>query len=145
MLVEKCVASCVPLLVCEYDTQKWFVCPNCHSVIDREYTAFCNCCGQKLSWYGTFSHAHLLGEEPSVKQRKKTGKAPSGISPLEDQSRAIQAEINLLREQISEKRSELKKLNEAQEEKKRNQLMKAISQSGRALDDLILLVEKLEA
>ena len=143
--MEKCVASCVPLLVCEYDTQKCFVCPNCHSVIDREYTTFCNCCGQKLSWYGTFSHAQLLGEEPSAKQRKKTGKALSGISPLEDQSRAIQAEINLLREQISEKRSELKKLNEAQEEKKRNQLMKAISQSGRALDDLILLVEKLEA
>ena len=25
-------------------------CPRCHASLDREYMAFCNCCGQHLDW-----------------------------------------------------------------------------------------------
>ena len=26
------------------------VCPRCHKAIEREYTNYCSCCGQKLLW-----------------------------------------------------------------------------------------------
>ena len=26
------------------------ICPRCDDLLDREYMAFCDCCGQKLAW-----------------------------------------------------------------------------------------------
>lgn len=144
-MLNQCVVSCLPLLVCEYDSQHWFVCPSCRNTIDREYVAFCSCCGQKLSWYGSVSHAHQLGEKPAEAQPKHHSNTLSAISRLEDQSREIEAEIHLLKEKISEKRTALKKLRFAQEEKKRVRLAEAIAQSGKSIDDVIDMIEKLEA
>lgn len=37
------------------------ICPRCDEPLDREYMAFCDCCGQKLAWnlfdYATELHA----------------------------------------------------------------------------------------
>ena len=143
--MKKCVVSCLPLLVYEYNTQHWFVCPCCHKAIDREYVAYCSCCGQKLSWYGSVSRAHLHGEEPAETQPKHHSNALSAISQMKDQSHEIEAEINLLKEKISEKRTALKKLKFAQEEKKKAMLAEGIAQSGKSNDDLINMIEKLEA
>lgn len=143
--MKKCIVSCLPLIVCEYNSQHWFVCPCCQNAIDREYVAYCSCCGQKLSWYGSVSRAHLLGEKLAETQPKHHSNALSAISQTEDQSREIEAEINLLKKKISEKRTALKKLKFAQEEKKKAMLAEAIAQSGKSIDDLINMLEKLEA
>ena len=37
------------------------VCPRCHSTMEREHQAFCDCCGQKLSW--DFFHVDALTPE----------------------------------------------------------------------------------
>ena len=139
MLVEKCVASCVPLLVCEYDTQKWFVCPNCHSVIDREYTAFCNCCGQKLSWYGTMKACRHRKETPRRNEpnyydeptnKRQTEKLQAKVS-------AIRTDIDSLKKQIKKKQSALKCLMEKEEENKRKHLMKILAANGISIEDMI--------
>ena len=57
----------------------------------------------------------------------------------------MEAEIHLLQEKISEKRTALKKLRFAQEEKKKARLAEAIAQSGKSIDDVIDMIEKLEA
>lgn len=28
----------------------YYICPKCHTTIDRDYQLYCNNCGQKLSW-----------------------------------------------------------------------------------------------
>lgn len=33
-----------------YGETAYFACPRCQSILEREYMAFCNCCGQKLNW-----------------------------------------------------------------------------------------------
>lgn len=33
-----------------YPTATYSVCPNCCTTLDREYMAYCDRCGQRLSW-----------------------------------------------------------------------------------------------
>ena len=87
------MASRVPTLVCEYDSQRWFVCPSCHNVIEYDYATNCYCCGQALSWYGTMSQAHPLGAETPVK-KSRVAKAPKPeIASLQDQLREKQSAL----------------------------------------------------
>lgn len=35
-LLQECVATCIPKLIHELDSQGWYCCPNCHNVVERE-------------------------------------------------------------------------------------------------------------
>ena len=35
-----------------YPTAAYSVCPNCRTTLDREFVAYCDRCGQRLSWNG---------------------------------------------------------------------------------------------
>lgn len=35
------------------------LCPHCHSLIEREYMKFCDCCGQALNWKG-YNHSKIV-------------------------------------------------------------------------------------
>ena len=45
----------------DYFTETFFypVCPRCHITMEREYQAFCDRCGQALSW-ANFSKAKVI-------------------------------------------------------------------------------------
>ena len=43
----------------ENGTHSYPVCPRCNSTMEREYQAFCDRCGQRLSWRG-FDRAAIL-------------------------------------------------------------------------------------
>ena len=34
-----------------WNNHGYYVCPGCNASLDREYMAFCNCCGQRLTWF----------------------------------------------------------------------------------------------
>lgn len=38
--------------ICFKNGDVYSICPGCERILDREYMAFCDCCGQKLSWRG---------------------------------------------------------------------------------------------
>ena len=88
-LIKECVSLCIPLLVCEYNREKWMCCPRCQNVRDADYAAYCCCCGQCLSWYGTVKYARPLGKvwkPPEDRQQKA----------VEEQEITISAEIAAL-------------------------------------------------
>ena len=33
-----------------YGLTGYYRCPRCHTTMEREFTAFCDCCGQHLGW-----------------------------------------------------------------------------------------------
>ena len=33
-----------------YSTASYYMCPRCNTSLDREYMAYCDCCGQCLNW-----------------------------------------------------------------------------------------------
>ncbi len=35
-----------------HEPDGFYVCPRCNSTLEREYTAFCDRCGQRLDWCG---------------------------------------------------------------------------------------------
>jgi len=58
LLIDHCIKRALPMLVYEHTADgAWCYCPHCHAVIDHEYADCCECCGQRLSWYGTTKHA----------------------------------------------------------------------------------------
>ena len=80
--------------------------------------ANCNCCGQKLSWYGTMKSAyHSSARNPSEK--------PQRNDDVQEKAKALEADISLLKEQIKDKTAMLKQLMELQEEKKRQEMQQA--------------------
>ena len=133
-MLQKCVASRVPILVCEYDSAHWFVCPSCHNGIEIEYVTNCSCCGQSLSWYGTMSQAHPLGEKPPTKKQRV-------VKERIDRKPELQSEINFLQEQLREKRAALRKIEEFEEEKEYQRLLKALEHSGVSVESLIEMLE----
>lgn len=134
-LLEKCVGNAVPLLVYEQSAQGWFLCPNCHNALEREYMENCECCGQKLSWYGTVKACRHLEETP--RGAKKNHHDESQTNKLRMEASAIRTDIDSLKEQIKEKRSALKCLMEKEEENKRKHLVKVLAANGISIDDLI--------
>lgn len=40
-------------------SDSYYVCPRCRISIDREFTAYCDRCGQCLNWEG-YEHARVL-------------------------------------------------------------------------------------
>jgi len=133
-LLKECVSLCIPLLVCEYNKERWMCCPRCHNVIEADYAANCSCCGQRLSWYATVKYARPLGEAwkpPKHRQQKAA----------EEQANAISAEIAALQEQLADKRKALKRLKEDEERRKQERLMAAIAASGRSIEDMLMLLE----
>lgn len=56
-LLLQCVERCQSKLVYEYCSRHdWYLCPQCHAVIEREYMSNCCCCGQSLKWWGSVKH-----------------------------------------------------------------------------------------
>ena len=92
--------------------------------------ANCNCCGQKLSWYGTMKSVyHSSTGNPSEKHPFN--------DDVQEKTKELEADICLLKEQIKSKRVALRQLMEPQEEKKRKQLLKTLHASGISIDELI--------
>ena len=133
-LLKECVSLCIPLLVCEYNTEKWMCCPRCHNVIDADYAAYCCCCGQCLSWYGTVKYARPIGKawKPPEHRLQKA---------QDEQAHIISAEIAALQEQLDDKRKTLKSLKEAAEQREQERLIAAIAASGRSIEDMLMLLE----
>ena len=80
--------------------------------------ANCNCCGQKLSWFGTMKSAYpSSARNPSEK--------PQRNDDVQEKAKELEADISLLKEQIKDKTATLKQLMEIQEEKKREEMHQA--------------------
>ena len=80
--------------------------------------ANCNCCGQKLSWYGTMKRAYPSSAgNPSEKH--------PFIGDVQEKAKELEADISLLKAQIKDKTATLKQLMEIQEEKKREEILQA--------------------
>lgn len=52
-----------------YGRKVYPVCPRCACGIDREYTAFCDRCGQRLGW-GTLAYAPVTGQKPGAEKKQ---------------------------------------------------------------------------
>lgn len=62
------------------ETSCYPICPRCSSSMEREYTAYCDRCGQQLSWHG-LSRAEVCfpGEKKQLsKMSRKTSEFSSG-------------------------------------------------------------------
>lgn len=71
LLIKWCVAKALPKLVYEHTTDwNWCYCPNCYTILDREYMRYCGSCGQALSWHGTLKHAVRISYAEAEKRRK---------------------------------------------------------------------------
>ncbi len=56
--IRDCLDKAIPKRVFEYTMDwEWTICPNCRSILDREYVRYCDRCGQALSWYGSIKYA----------------------------------------------------------------------------------------
>ena len=133
-LLKECVSLCIPLLVCEYNKERWMCCARCHNVIEADYAANCSCCGQRLSWYGTVKYARPLGEAwkpPKHRQQKAA----------EEQANAISAEIADLMEQLNDKRKALKSLKEAEKQREQERLIAVLTASGKSIEDMFMLLK----
>lgn len=60
---------------------------------------------------------------------------------IEKQTNAIEAELESLKEQMKEKKRELQTLKAAEDERRRDRLMKAIARSGKSIDEVIETLE----
>ena len=59
--LRDCVERAIPLLVTERTGDGAFCyCPHCHSILDKDYVAYCSVCGQALRWHGFIKYAHPL-------------------------------------------------------------------------------------
>lgn len=57
-MLKACLDRAIPMLVYEHTMDwKWCYCPQCHSILIREYMRYCDCCGQALTWHGSVKHA----------------------------------------------------------------------------------------
>lgn len=65
---EEALTYRTPLFVtrifCTDDDEYFPICPRCNKTLEREYQAFCDRCGQKLSWR-RFSRAKVVRAERS--------------------------------------------------------------------------------
>lgn len=89
------------------------------------------------------SHAHKVGavESPAKKQITAEQREELFRRKIEKQTNAIEVELERLKEQMKEKRRELQTLRAAEEEQKRDRLVKAIARSGKSIDEIIETLE----
>jgi len=89
------------------------------------------------------SHAHKVGMVEPPKKKKITAEQKEDMfrRQVEKRANAIEAEIICLKEQMKEKKRELQTLKAAEEERRRDRLMKAIARSGKSIDEVIETLE----
>ena len=74
--------------------------------------------------------------------RTKGSKNKKTALTTQEQINAVQEEISKLTEQLKSKKADLKKLEAAADEEKKQQLLEAVNQSGKTLDEVIELIKK---
>ena len=89
------------------------------------------------------SHAHKVGMVEPPKKKKITAEQKEDMfrRQVEKRANAIEAEIICLKEQMKEKKRELQTLKAAEEERRRDRLMRAIARSGKSIDEVIETLE----
>jgi len=89
------------------------------------------------------SHAHRVGMVEPPKKKKITAEQKEDMfrQKIEKQTNAIEAELESLKEQMKEKKRELQTLKAAEDERRRDRLMKAIARSGKSIDEVIETLE----
>jgi hypothetical protein len=80
-------------------------------------------------------------EPPKKKKITAEQKEDMFRRQVEKRANAIEAEIICLKEQMKEKKRELQTLKAAEEERRRDRLMKAIARSGKSIDEVIETLE----
>lgn len=80
-------------------------------------------------------------EPPKKKKITAEQKEDMFRQKIEKQTNAIEAELESLKEQMKEKKRELQTLKAAEDERRRDRLMKAIARSGKSIDEVIETLE----
>lgn len=89
------------------------------------------------------SHAHRVGAVKQPKKKKIIAEQKEDMlrRQVEKRANAIEAELGNLKEQMKEKKRELQTLKAAEDERRRDRLMKAIARSGKSIDEVIETLE----
>lgn len=89
------------------------------------------------------SHARKVGMVEPPKKKKITAEQKEDMfrRQIEKRTNAIEAELGILKEQMKEKKRELQVLKAAEDERRRDRLMKTITHSGKSIDEVIETLE----